>query len=1067
MTEHDELLPVFIEESQQHLQNIEPDLLALEKSGKDTEPEMVNRIFRGIHSIKGAAGFFGFHNIGRLSHIMESSLSLLRDGKILPTPELIDALLTGIDALKAMLDDAVASEDFDINNEVALLQKFVDDADIPHKVVTVAEKVSYQTDSSHSHPGVLEQEVSGEHHQPAKFDISEEDVKYFVSNSLYLYAIKIFLDKDLRQKGKSPYEFINNMESLGQYVDSFLDIRSVTGLSDCLENDLAFDFLFATVLEPDEVPHGLGLSKERIRVIDLDGFKKEIPIADLPAETKGKDSEKEITESEDKSEEHTESDKKADISDDSEQSLSQKNDDKENAEVSESDTISKSAETASENPFKAPEKTVASRPVQTEEKIRVSVSFLNDLMNLAGELVLGRNQLMQVAVPLVKNTPGLNPVLQHISRVTSEVQEKIMQMRMQPISLVFDKFHRVVRSLAKNHNKEVRLVTFGGDVELDKSIIEGLSDPLTHLIRNAVDHGIEPPEKREKIKKPRYGTIELKAYHQGGQVHLIIRDDGKGVDGNFVAKKALEKGVITHSQFNSMNEKERVRLIFRPGFSTAEQVTDLSGRGVGMDVVITNIEHLGGTVDIETKAGSGTKVKLILPLTLAIVSGLLIKAEDQYFILPESDIDELVRIKPNEIQSRINMIHDAWVLRLRDMLLPLVNLNEVLGLKKTSEVLETSEVLSAEKDRQPVSTAKPLRILVVKYGSSQFGLIVDTIVSTEEIVVKPLPRYLKKMKCFSGVSILGNGKVSLILDVAGILKKAAIRHIEDPKEEIAQKTDKTKIEAEIQTLLIFDNNTPERFAIPLELISRIERVSASKIETVKDKQFLQYHDKKLRLIFLEDYLPITVPERTSSDTIGIIVPKQIKYPMGIVFNQVINTIQTGVELDTGTIMAPGLFGSAVLDGKITLIPDMYRMFEMAAPECYTTARKKIGKEGSKRKYRILLTDDTPFFRMVESEYLTSAGYEVIQAENGKKAMQILEEQAVDAILLDIVMPEMDGWDVIRAIRADKRLKNIPVIAVTSLGDDALTQKGFEEGFNEWELKLDKTRLLEKLAAILN
>jgi len=1125
MTEHDELLPVFIEESQQHLQNIEPDLLALEKSGKEPEPEMVNRIFRGIHSIKGAAGFFGFHNIGKLSHIMESSLSLLRDGKILPTSELIDALLTGIDALKAMLDDAVASEDYDINHEIALFQKFADNADAPKKIVTVAEKADYKTDSSNLHPGVLEQNDTGaKEHQPAKFDISEEDVKYFVSNSFNLYSIKIFLDKDLRQKGKSPYEFINNMEAMGQYVDSFLDIRSVTGLSDCLDNDLAFDFLFATVLGQDEVTEGLGLPKEKIRVIDLDGFKKEILLADIPvktesdgvgstlrleqasegvgstlrleqaaegvgstlqleqasdvvdstlklehasegvgsslrlepAKTETKDTHDDTKGTEDKAPD--EAAETTDISDNSEQSLSQKED----TEVSESDTIPESAEKVSEKTLIPPEKAVAARPVQTEEKIRVGVGFLNDLMNLAGELVLGRNQLMQVAVPLVKHTPGLNPVLQHISRVTSEMQEKIMQMRMQPISLVFDKFHRVVRSLAKNHNKEVKLTTFGGDVELDKSIIEGLSDPLTHLIRNAVDHGIEPPEKREKSGKPRYGTIELKAYHQGGQVHLIISDDGKGVDGNFVAKKALEKGVINHSQFNSMNEKERVRLIFRPGFSTAEQVTDLSGRGVGMDVVITNIEHLGGTVDIETKVGTGTKVKLILPLTLAIVSGLLIKAEEQYFILPESDIDELVRVKPNEIQSRINMIHDAWVLRLRDTLLPLVNLNEVLGLQDAGGM----EHGAGESQRVvPADIQKPLRILVVKYGSSKFGLIVDSIVSTEEIVVKPLPRYLKKMKCFSGVSILGNGKISLILDVAGILKKAAIRHVDDPKEETSQ-SDKTRVEAEIQTLLLFDNNTPERFAIPLELISRIERISASKIETVKDKQFLQYHDKKLRLIFLEDYLPITGPERTPSDTIGVIVPKQIKYPMGIVFHQVINTIQTSVELDTGTIMAPGLFGSAVLDGKITLLPDMYRMFEMAAPEWYTTAKKR-DKDGVKRKYRILLTDDTPFFRMIESEYLTSAGYEVIQADNGKKAMQILEEQAVDAVVLDIVMPEMDGWEVIRAVRADKRLKHIPVIAVTSLGDEGLAQKGFKEGFSEWELKLDKTRLLEKLAAMLN
>ncbi len=1009
MGEHDELLPVFIEESQQHLQNIEPDLLSLEQSSDAVDFEMVNRVFRSIHSIKGAAGFFGLQNIAHLSHIMESSLSLLRDGKITPTTEFVDALLTGVDTLKAMLDDVGESEQFDINSELEYLQKIVDEYADSQKKVAVAEKAAKHETSP----------------APYQFYVSENDVRHFIRNGLHLYAIKIYLNRDIRQKGKTPYDFINNMEQLGQYVDSFLDIGSVTGLSDCLDNDLAFDFLFATVLESDTVPKGLDLPEDRIRLIDLDKFREELSqedthklkiesqVSDLKAKIQTQESEPPVQE-----------------------------------EIPIQETDNSKDKTAEKS----------TRQVHAEEKIRVGVNFLNDLVNLAGELVLGRNQLMQVAFPLVKNTPGLNPVLQHINRVTSEMQEKIMQMRMQPISLVFDKFHRVVRSLAKNHDKEVKLKTSGGDVELDKNIIEGLSDPLTHLIRNSVDHGIESPEEREASGKPRYGTIELRAYSQGGQVYVEASDDGSGIDGDFVSTRALEKGLINQEQLNSMAEKDKVRLIFRPGFSTVKKITDLSGRGVGMDVVITNIEHLGGTVDIETKAYKGTKVKLMLPLTLAIVSGLLIKADTQFFILPEVDIDELVRVKPDEIKHRINIVQDACVLRLRETLLPLVDLNEVLRLKTRNSESKDSEF-------SILNSQDPLRILVIKYGSSRFGLIVDSIESTEEIVVKPLPRYLKKMKTFSGVSILGNGKVSLILDAAGILKKANIRHIEDSKDEIKPVSGKISVEQDVQTLLLFDNNTEERFALPLELISRIERVNASRIEHIKDKQFLQYHGKKLRLIFLEDYLPVNMPERTPEDSTGIVVPKQIEYPIGIVINQVINTIETVVDLDTSTIAAPGLFGSAVLDGKITLLPDMYRLFEFAAPEWYRTEGGNGKQPGKKPK--VLLAEDTPFFRMVEREYLTSAGYEVIQAEDGKKAMQILEEQSVDAVILDIVMPKMDGWETIKAIRADERLKHLPVMAVTSLSEEGLAQKGLQAGFDEWQLKLDKTRLLEKLAEIID
>lgn len=1005
MLENDELLGAFVEESFQHLQNIEPDLLGLEQNRDAVDSDTINRIFRGIHSIKGASGFFGLQNIGKLSHVMESTLVLLRDGKLSPTPKLIDALLSGVDALKVMLEDIGASENLNIRHELSYLQNLIDGTAGAGKTVAVSQKREKQNDSPLS-----------------KFHVSESEIGSVVSENLNLYAIKILLNEDIRQKGKTPFDFINQMERAGRYIDSFLNVSGVTGLSDCLDNDLAFDFLFATVLKPEHIPGAVDIPKSRISVIDLDEYRKNDEARDEPPPEASQPLKAVV------------------------QEIKRPND-KLAVEIP-----SKESE-PEERSIKGVDKTI--RHVHTDEKIRVSVSFLNELVNLAGELVLGRNQMMQTAMPLIKHAPGLNPVLQHISRVTSEMQEKIMQMRMQPIAIILDKFHRVVRDSARNLKKDVRLITYGDDVELDKSIIEGLSDPLTHLVRNAVDHGIESPEEREKLGKHRQGLIEFRAFHQGGQVFIKVRDDGRGIDGQSVGRKAMEKGILRPEQFNTMTEKELVRLVFRPGFSTAEKVTDISGRGVGMDVVVTNIEQLGGTVDIVTKVNKHTTVTLALPLTLAIISGLLIQSADQNFILPEADIDELVRIKPDEIGKRIDIVQKAHVLRLRDSLLPLVDLNRVIGLSQNGS------------DRFSVETTEPLRVLVVKYGASRFGLIVDNIVNTEEIVVKSLPRYLKKMKCFSGVTILGNGKVSLILDVAGIVKKANIRAAESAKEDLKAEMEEKWMQKETQTFLLFDNHTPEQFALPLEQISRIERVPVSRIETIKDKRFIQYHNKKIRLIYLEDYLPVTRPERADNDMIGIIIPKLVKHPMGIVIDRVINTIDARIDLDTSTIMAPGLFGSAVIDQKITLLPDMYRLFELADPERFENRNTRDAETG---KYRVLLAEDTPFFRMVESEYLISAGYDVTVAENGQKALEILEEKPFDAVILDIVMPKKDGWAVIKAIRSDERLKDLPVMALTSLGvegDKEIVQKGIKEGFDGWEVKLDKTRLLEKLSQLLD
>ncbi len=1016
MIDEDALLAGFVEESQQHLQTIEPDLLELEKIGDAIDSETLNRIFRSVHSIKGASGFFGLQKIGELSHAMESLLSLLRDRKITVFRELTDALLAGVDTLRAMVDDVAGSENTDIGSLVEALREMHDRGKSGGDEKTVS--------LSPTAPPISENE------SPKTLVISEENAKRFLARGKYIYSVRILLHEDLQAKNRTPYDYINEMERLGQFVDSFLDINQVQGLDDCLRNELAFNFLFATVLDPDLVPVALEIPEERITVYDLEQQMKPAvketvpPVSDtaasvspvpLPA----------------KAEEYS-----ASVSGDNQKETP--------ADASDHN------QSPPEKPQQKSERGV--RAVQTEDKLRVGVNLLNDLVNLAGELVLGRNQLMETSTPLIKQANGLNAVLQHVSRITTEMQEKVMQLRMQPVSVIFGKFHRIVRDMSRNLQKDIVLETHGEEVELDKSIIESLSDPLTHLIRNSADHGIEAPDIRERAGKPRQGKIVLRAYHEGGQVHLAISDDGKGIDPAVVGKKAVENGLVTSQQLAAMSEKDILKLIFRPGFSTAASVTSVSGRGVGMDVVRTNIERLGGTVEIETVAGKGTTMELVLPLTLAIVSGLVVKMRDQVYILPEVNIEEMVRIKPDEVHDRINSVQNAQVLRLRDMIVPLVDLRDVLLGKYTGEKSIAERVQGNE----------PIRILILRYGSGRFGLIVDTVENMEEIVVKPLPQYIKRMKCFSGATIMGNGRVALILDVGGLVDKAAIQHYEDRTDDEAAPQDNSR-EGDLQNLLLFDNGTEERFALPLELITRIERVPISQIEKVRDKHILQYQGENLRLLFLEDHLPVTRPQRNEDDRIGVIVPKHVRHPMGIVINRAIDTVNAVVKLDTSTIMSPGLFGTAVIAGKVTLFPDMYRLFEIAAPEWYSGATHR--KENEKK--RILLVEDTPFFRMIESEYLESAGYTVVQAENGERALSLLAEQPFDAMVLDIIMPVLDGWGVIKKVREDPRWNKLPVIAVTSLGDEETAQRGIEAGFSDWEIKLNKTRLLEKLSGLIS
>jgi len=721
---------------------------------------------------------------------------------------------------------------------------------------------------------------------------------------------------------------------------------------------------------------------------------------------------------------------------------------------------------------------ILNRPssIAVEDSVRVGVSLLNSLLNLASEMVLNRNQLLRNLEPYRRNIIGIDPILQSIDHITTQLQETIMQTRMQPVANVFNKFPRIIRDLSKKLNKEIELCIEGADVEMDRTIIESLADPLTHLVRNSADHGLESSAERLSAGKPPVGQIKIKAYHEGGYVNIDIIDDGRGIDIEKVKQKAAEKGLIDRKNINDYSEREILQFLFEPGFSTKTAITDMSGRGVGLDVVKTNIEKLGGSIEIFTSPGNGTTIRLLLPLTLAIIPSLIVEVANQKFALPQANLQEIVRIKPGDVSRRIEYIHNSEVLRLRGRLLPIVHLATALGLKRTyidpvsGERKEERRKTLYDQRRKDnadyicrrTGYSNIVRIIVLKTGSRCFGIAVDHIHGSEEILVKALPKYVSECKCYSGVTIMGDGKIAMILDPEGIVQKAGMRftdEMEDKSEnDIEQLYESMR---EQQNLLIFRASGEEYLGIDLSLVSRVEEIKAEDIELVGDKEYIRFRNSSMRVIRPEKFLPISLADNKPGKYY-VIVPKLIKNPMGIIAHKIEDTIRTSVSLDQETITGKGLFGSFIYNNKIILILNIYELFELVDPIKYAVKACKAAKG----KNRVLLVEDTPFFLKIEYDYLTSAGYNVTTARNGKEAMRILNDEEFDIVISDISMPVMDGIELAKRIRLDKKYGDMPVIALTSLARDDQIKAGLDAGFDFYEVKLDKSSLLEKVELAL-
>ena len=674
-------------------------------------------------------------------------------------------------------------------------------------------------------------------------------------------------------------------------------------------------------------------------------------------------------------------------------------------------------------------------------------------MNLAGELVLVRNRQRQT----LENEADAGPfrtLVQQLNVVTNEIQDAVMQTRMQSVGTAFAKLPRIVRDLSKKLGKHIDLITTGNDVEVDKTILESLADPLTHLIRNACDHGIEMPDVREAAGKQAHGQVLVAARHEAGQIVIEIKDDGGGINPDKVKDKALEKGLKTPEELEAMTDEEAYGIIMLPGFSTADQVSDISGRGVGMDVVRSHIEELGGSLDVTSRPGNGSTFTLRLPLTLAIMSSLVCESGNQRFAIPQVNLEEIVRLYSDEKEINIEYANNQPVYRLRDRLLPLVNLQHIL---EHSDPFDEAHKTALCSQWQESGTLDRLVFAVVKVGNQRYGLILDDVIGTEDIVVKPMHPSLS-LPCLAGSTVLGDGGIALILDVSGIYNHARIPISS------AQNIDESnsQFETEDYAQLFFTAGGEERFAMPLPLIKRIIPYNYEDIEFVAGTPYAKLEGQSIRLLFLENHLPLEV---THGEQIHLIIPRHLNRPLAIVAEQIIDVGSRYEQPNPDGYTSPAILGTSIVDEHTTLFIDMYRLVELEEPSWFDGDRKRTERLEN-NQLRVLIAEDTPFFLNLICSYLESSGLEVLRATNGREALDVLQEHDVDLIISDIEMPIMNGFEFAREVRANPKFAETPMLALTALVRDEDRQTATEAGFNGYEMKIDRGRLLAAVDSIM-
>lgn len=671
------------------------------------------------------------------------------------------------------------------------------------------------------------------------------------------------------------------------------------------------------------------------------------------------------------------------------------------------------------------------------QSIRVNLDVLENLMQMVSELVLTRNQLMQVA--RTKEDKDFLTPLQQLSHITTELQDGVMKTRMQPIGNAWSKFPRLIRDLSLELGKKIELKMLGEETELDRQLLEVIKDPLTHMVRNSCDHGLETPADRRAAGKSEEGTVTLSAYHEGGHIIIEIIDDGRGINLERVKQKAVENNMYSEAQVASMSDKQIMQLIFGAGFSTAEKVTSVSGRGVGMDVVRTNIEKIGGTIELDSTWGKGSKISIKIPLTLAIVSVLLVEACGQKFAIPQINVIELVRVS-RATGHGLEQINGSLVLRLRDKLLPLAVLREVLGFECDHEAL----------------MSKQAYIAVCRVGGHDFGIVVDQVFDTEEIVVKPVASVLKSISVYAGNTILGDGSVIMILDPNGVAR--SIGSIEVASRSETMLANAAQMQAEpVVGFLLFTAGTGAPKSVPLELVSRLEEIDVSEIECAGEHPVVQYRGELMQLVTLGD--GFKMPD---SGNVDVIVFSYDKKVVGLVVQEILDIVHApfAIKIASKEAKEHGFLGSMVIAGKATDVVDVGHMLGGILGQPQQTQHDKQADESN-----VLLVEDSPFFRNLTIPFLTSAGYKITAASDAEEALKIINKADVrfDMMVTDIEMPGMNGIELANVCRGIPQTAAIPIIAYTASLSNETLRLAQQVGMQDCIVKTDRPGLLQSMA----
>ena len=816
----EEIVQEFLVESHENLDQLDQDLLALERD--PTSRDLLSSIFRTLHTIKGTSGFLALHTLEKVAHAGESLLSKLRDGEMTLNPAMATVLLEMVDAVRKLLE----------NLEFDGTEGTEEYLPLRAKLHAILEGQDAAAVVAAANAGTLTSAETGAVAAAAPADEAAETT-----------------ETDETANTTDTAEVAEHAAPAEAPAGATADAATSTATS-----AVAAPTATTTATATADTGHGggdEGVAHEPHSEPSDQGAGDPMSVA--------RDAAKSAAEAQ--------------------------------SEVAAAATPAPAAATPAPA---APAKKADDGPKRSiaDSSLRVDVDLLDYLMNLVGELVLSRNQVVQIAAQ--SENQELVRSMHRLSIVASELQEGVMKTRMQPIDNVWRSIPRVVRDLANSLGRQIRVEMEGKETELDKTILEAIKDPLTHLVRNSCDHGIEKPDVRmAKGKKPE-GVLLMRAYHEGGQVNIEIIDDGAGINTVKVKEKAVERGVLTREEADRMSDRDANHLIFRAGFSTAEAVSNVSGRGVGMDVVKTNIEKIGGTIDVTSTFGEGTTTRIKIPLTLAIIPALLVRGEDNMFAIPQVNLLELVRLDKQQAAERLETIQGTPVYRLRGDLLPLVDLREQIGVEP--------------------GDSETTFIAVLRADQKQFGLVVDDIEDTEEIVVKPLGKQLRGIDLYSGATLMGDGRVALILDTMALASQAGM--VNDGADTNARLEEARRLENKDATsLLVVKLSTGRRVALPLAVVERLEEFPLTRVETVGQNQVVQYRGVILPLLRLAD-------DYGSYDQIDAEKPLQVvvchyhDQLFGFVVEQVLDIVEDELSirthLDTG-----GNLGSAVVDEHVT------------------------------------------------------------------------------------------------------------------------------------------------------